>query len=232
VAVGFAVAAGLALALPAALAQAVETPQPGIFHAGTPVAAPAGPAAAGPQTAKLLYNQNSDNSGNNFASINWGKGNTHDTQAADDFTVPKGQTWTIAQVAVTGAYFSSTPATSENVFFYKNTVNAKKQDVPGVQVKKLTLKGKGSGGSLVITGIKGVALATGHYWLSVQANIPSGQAWYWDTRTVLGGAPAVFRNPGNAWDTGCTAWTPWYICANISPSYGPDLMFALYGSKS
>jgi hypothetical protein len=228
---GVAVAAGLALVLPAALAQAAETHQPGMFHAGVPAAALAAPAAAVPQTAKLLYSQNNHGApGWSVGSVNWGKGNTDDNQAADDFTVPKGHTWAITKVKVTGAPTSGTP-TSENVFFYKNKVNTKKQDVPGALVKKQKLKGKDSSGSLVITGIKGVALAAGHYWLSVQANIPSGEVWYWNARTVLNGSPAVWRNPGNGVGAGCTAWTPWYVCAGASPT-SPDLMFALYGSKS
>jgi hypothetical protein len=53
------------------------------------------------------------------------------------------------------------------MFFYKNRVTAKKQNVPGAQVKKLMPKGTDSGGSLVITGIKGIALSAGHYWVSV-----------------------------------------------------------------
>jgi hypothetical protein len=175
---------------------------------------------------KVLYNQNNDpaDDGLSVLSQNFGKGNSDNSQAADDFTVPKGHTWTITKVTVAGSYYSSgVSAPSENVFFYKNKVNAKKQDVPGVQVKKVTLKGKDTSGSFVISGIKGVALAAGHYWVSVQANLAaaSGQQWEWEGRAVQSGSPAVWRNLGNGFGTGCTAWT-----SPVAPCGG------LYGSTT
>src|SRR6266446_10945284 len=71
----------------------------------------------------ILYDQ-TDNPGTNatssqdFETAN----DTFDDQAADDFVVPAGDTWTIQQVVVSGVYFNGTgPAASFNVTFYSNT---------------------------------------------------------------------------------------------------------------
>jgi hypothetical protein len=216
---GLAVTTGLALVTVGGLAQAAQASQ----TAATPAR------AALPHAATLLYNQDNHPSGYALISQNLGKTNTESAQAADDFTVPNGHTWTIAQVNVGGKQVDGSPAT-ETVFLYKNTVNAKKQDVPGTLVKKETLKGKNNGsGSLVIAGITGVKLAAGHYWVSVQANQTSGE-WAWDSRTVQSGSPAAWQNPGNGFATGCTTWTPYESCTGASGR--PDLMFALYGSSA
>ena len=44
----------------------------------------------------------------------------YDSQAADDFVVPSGQTWTITEVDVMGEY-SGGPAASFNVYFYQDS---------------------------------------------------------------------------------------------------------------
>jgi hypothetical protein len=107
---------------------------------------------------------------------------------------------------------------------------ATKQAVPGAVVKSVTLKGKDSSGKFTITGIKGVALAAGHYWVSVQANMSSSAGeWYWASRTKQSGSPAVWQNPGNGWGTGCTTWTPYETCTGASGR--PDWMFALGGTS-
>ena len=43
-----------------------------------------------------------------------------DSQAADDFIVPAGQTWQVTEVDVLGEYDSTGPAASFHVFFYEN----------------------------------------------------------------------------------------------------------------
>jgi hypothetical protein len=169
-----------------------------------------------------------DASGYGLVSQNLGKGNSDDTQSADDFTVPKGKTWAITEVKVDGFYSSGGgPATSENVFFYKTTVK-NKEALPGTVVKKVTLKGTGAKGTFMIFGIKGVSLAAGHYWVSVQANMSSGE-WYWASRTQQSGSPAMWKNPGNGFGSGCTNWTRYQSCTGASGR--PDFMFSLYGTS-
>ncbi len=93
----------------------------GASEAG-PAASFSGNAFKATNDAKVLYNQNSNYAGGyvdsqNFTSIY----EPYDDQAADDFVVPIGSTWTIREVDVSGAYFDgSAPASSENVIFYKD----------------------------------------------------------------------------------------------------------------
>jgi hypothetical protein len=53
-----------------------------------------------------------------------------DSQAADDFIVPIGQTWEVTEVDVLGEYDSTGPAASFHVFFYENGAG----DLPGTPV--------------------------------------------------------------------------------------------------
>ena len=69
-----------------------------------------------PPGSKTLYDQNKDDADQAVLSQN-----VDGSQAADDFDVPKGHIWIIKEVDVTGIYFDgSGPASSENVFFYKD----------------------------------------------------------------------------------------------------------------
>src|SRR5436190_18712187 len=65
-----------------------------------------------PPGSKTLYDQNKDPSGSHVFSEHSESG-FGDTQGADDFVVPKGYTWIIKEVDVTGIYFNgSGPANS------------------------------------------------------------------------------------------------------------------------
>ena len=57
-----------------------------------------------------------------------------DSQAADDFIVPAGQTWHVTEVDVLAEYDSTGPAASFHVFFYENGTG----DLPGVLVASPT----------------------------------------------------------------------------------------------
>ncbi len=218
-----AIAAGLAMALGAGLAPAAQaaTAQPSSRI-------PAAAAVIRPHAVKLLYNQNNDAAGF-MSSDNFGSGNSDNDQLADDFTVSKGQTWTISKVYVNTAYNNGWP-TSVNVFFYKNAVNKKVGgNMPGALVKKETGPYKDVGGIFILS-VTGVTLPAGHYWLSVQFNMKSGSASFlWWTRTAQNGSPAVYENPSNVTGLGCTTWYNMQTCAGRSGQ--PDLMFSLYGSS-
>ena len=65
-----------------------------------------------------LYDQNSNDTGSAINSQNYTSStfSAYDDQGADDFTIPKGEHWTITEVDVTGQYFNGTGrATSEDV---------------------------------------------------------------------------------------------------------------------
>ncbi len=177
----------------------------------------------------VLWDQNSDDSGSAASSQNFETSfDVYDDQAADDFVIPKGATWKIKEVDVTGQYSISGPADSENVFIYKNKKGKPSGDPIG---SYLNLKGKDNGaGSFVIKIPKAKVLKKGTYWLSVQVNMdfnPNGQ-WYWeDTTTLQNGNPAQWQNPGGGFGV-CPTWTLESTCVGS----GLDHLFTIKGTAT
>ncbi|MFL5735576.1 MAG: hypothetical protein ACJ78Q_20660, partial [Chloroflexia bacterium] len=192
---------------------------------GSAMAAPRKPSSP----AEVLYDQY-DNPGftgvtsQNFEAAYDG----YDSHAADDFVVPKGDTWTVDTVEVAGAYTGGI-ARSVNVYFYAND-----SFLPGNAVFTATnvLYTPGPGdGDLVIPLSPPAVLPGGAYWLEVQANQdldPSGQ-WFWRDRRTLAYAWAAWRNPGGAFFTGCTDWDHRGLGCFLSEE-APDQVFRLSGS--
>jgi hypothetical protein len=182
-------------------------------------------------TQSVLYDQNNNDSSVGISSQNFETSfDVYDDQGADSFKVPAGQTWKIKEVDVTGVYFNGDgPAVSENVTFYKNSGG-----LPGAVIKSVTLAGTDSGtGSFAITGITGVKLTGGKYWVSVQVNMDfdAGGQWGWDTRTVQSGFAAAWQNPADGLATGCTVYANMQGCIGAQGE-GPDFMFALRGRQT
>jgi hypothetical protein len=179
-------------------------------------------------TTAVLYNQNSDDSTVGVVSQNFEASfDTYDSQGADSFTIPAGQTWKIKRVDVTGVYFSGGgPATSENVTIYKNS-----HGLPGASVYAATVTGADNGGgSFQIPVAK--MLGSGKYWVSAQANMDFnvGGEWAWETRNTQAGFAAAWRNPGGGFGFGCTVYANMQGCIGAAGE-GPDYMFALVGKK-
>jgi hypothetical protein len=184
-----------------------------------------------PSANRLLYDQNDLIQGNAVVSENFSerKYAIYDVQGADDFTVPSGTQWTVQEVDVTGTYFSGIgPAKSENVSFYESVAGR-----PGALIHRYSrVVGADDGtGSFVIDLGRGVELAEGHYWVSVQVNMSfdcCGE-WGWETRVPQHGKPAMWQNPGGGFQTGCTTYRALSMC--LGEGYGQDFMFALRGKK-
>jgi len=170
----------------------------------------------------VLWNQNA-NFGGNVNSQNT-------AAAADDFTIPSGQTWHIAQVDVSGAWFNGTgPASSQSVTFYAN-----KNGKPGRTVRgPYTLNCTDNAGSFQCTlpvngqGRPAVKLGAGTWWVSVVANCSfdiCGE-WNWTENTEVTGHQAVWEDPGG---TNCSKWGTLQHCFGGAPA---DLAFDLVGTK-
>ncbi|HMA35423.1 MAG TPA: S-layer homology domain-containing protein [Chloroflexia bacterium] len=148
-------------------------------------------------------------------------------QAADDFVVPAGQSWTLTEVDVQGAYFNGPgPATSVNVALYQDAAA-----LPGPLVFTQTNLAYAPGpisGAFVIT-VPATTLLAGTYWLAVQATLGSGQ-WGWTDRTLTSNNPAAWQNPGNGFATGCTTWGVRATCFGIGGE--PDQVFRLLGTAT
>jgi hypothetical protein len=152
-----------------------------------------------------------------------------DSQAADDFIVPAGQTWQVTEVDVLGEYDSNGPAASFHVFFYENGEG----DLPGILVASRLENSYTGSNDFVITLTEPVTLPEGHYWVSVQARQDITQAgfWLWHNRTVQANSGAAWQNPGNGFGTGCVVWIRRVTCAVLQQT-APDQVFRLIGTNA
>ena len=148
----------------------------------------------------------------------------YDGQAADDFTVPAGQVWSIDQVDVAGT-FAGTPPNAVNVFLYGDAGS-----IPGVQLFAQTdIPATPSDYSIPLSKVP--LLVPGTYWISVQGE--GGRysgiraAWIWRLRIPQVGHAAVYQNPGGGFP-GCTTWRSGPPC---NPTGFPDLAFSLSGAS-
>jgi hypothetical protein len=145
---------------------------------------------------------------------------------ADDFVVPTGQTWNVQSIDADGAYFPfNGPANSFNVFFYADNAG-----LPGAQVYSATNQPFSVVGTTFSVTLPSVAVLTeGTYWVEIQANmtfVPNG-AWVWRDRTLQSNQGAAWQNPGGGFGI-CPTWTPKTTCIPITG--GPDQVFRLNGT--
>ncbi len=150
-----------------------------------------------------------------------------DSQVADDFIVPAGQTWEVTEVDVLGEYDSDGPAASFHVFFYENGAG----DLPGMLVASRLGNPYTGSSDFVITLTEPVTLPEGHYWVSVQArqDIITSGFWLWHNRTIQSNSGAAWQNPGNGFGTGCVIWVRKTACAQLAQT-APDQVFRLIGT--
>ena len=87
---------------------------------------------------------------------------------ADDFVVPTGQTWNVQSIDADGVYFGlDGPANSFNVFFY-----ADNGGLPGTQVYSAMNQPFSVVGSTFTVALPSMAVLTeGTYWVEIQANM-------------------------------------------------------------
>ena len=71
------------------------------------------------------------------------------------------------------------------------------------------------------------AVREGTHWLGIQGNVSPGTEMLLKESSVPNGNPYVWQNPGGAFGTSCTNWTPGENCLGG----GPSLAFRLWGTK-
>ena len=154
-------------------------------------------------------------------------GGIYSCQAADDFTVPAGEAWQLTTVTVMGQASAKTHTATVVIHSGDNggipgAVLASFESVPATD--------DGSGNltiSLETEAGDPLLLAPGNYWMSYTTvrDYETAGLWYGVSNAVQSGYPAVWQNPGNGWQTGCTSWAPLADCLEK----GPDIAFSLSG---
>jgi subtilisin-like proprotein convertase family protein len=180
----------------------------------------------------VLYDQTDNVGVNGFPSQNFETvNNAYDNAGADDFIIPAGDgSWTIESVDVIGVYSAGggpTPSVDVNIY-------ADNAGLPGTLVYSApgVVPASDVGGDLGITLLAPAVLPSGHYWVSVIANMnftPNGQ-WFWNTRTVQANNPYAWQNPGNGFGTGCVTWSPGAGTCGVGGGVEPDALFRLNGT--
>jgi len=179
----------------------------------------------------VLYDQNGTDSGIGIVSQNFETSfDAYDDRAADDFTVPVGTKWTVNEIDVTGTYFNgSGPAVSENVTIYNDKGGKPGRAIDGLHSSMVVTGIDNGTGSFTMTLPTPVKLKPGTYWMAVQVNMDFGLGgeWGWENQTTVAGTPAVWRNGGDGFGTGCVTFTTETTC--IADGQG-DHMFTLKGT--
>jgi len=180
----------------------------------------------------VLYEQMSGVGTNALSSQNFEASNdAFDNQAADDFVVPSGETWSITSMEIIGAYWNGTgPVASANVWFYVNN-----SGLPGSVVSEVLNVVPSDGaatGSLTITFTTPIELTSGTYWVSLQGNMdfPVGGQFGWTEHNQVGN-PSVWQNPGGGFSTSCSSWGPRVATCGVGAAPYYDMAFRLNGNS-
>lgn len=197
--------------------------------AGGASAAAQAPAQGSAST--VLYDQTANDSTVGIISQNFEADlDVYDNQAADDFTVPAGKSWTVSEVDANGSYFSGFgPAASVHITFYKQRSG---RPEPGTVVADFpALTCKDYFGSFSCKLPSHVKLQAGTYWLSVQANLDfsAGGEWAWGSQTTVQGTPAKWQSPGDGFGMNCLKYRAENICFKNRQG---DHMFKLLGRSN
>jgi hypothetical protein len=158
----------------------------------------------------------------------------NDTVAADDFTIPAGQTWTLQRVLVDGRDpGGSGPGTTDlvNIFLF-NDSGTMPQASSFFSNQFTSAPGVYPDFDVALSGIP--PLGPGTYWFGAQARLDWGgpgtnDIWLWSAVSVVRGDKAAYRNPGNGFGTGCTAFSIMETCVDGLEGK-PDLAFKLEGA--
>lgn len=205
----------------------------GVQVLATAVALAAIPASA---SAEELYNQIDATSPQSINSQDFNDANNaFDAMAADDFVVPTGETWRIDSALARGFKEGPGTATSANV-----TIFADVGGMPGAEM--FSAVAPATGYPHMNLAFTGPELPAGTYWFGVSTILDPGASppfsqWHWAENSEPFGNPAVYRNPGDGFTTGCTSFTLKSSCsfptgAPAGPHLAPSQSFSLSGTRT
>jgi hypothetical protein len=170
-------------------------------------------------SADMLYDQLDNQAANTTPSYFYEDG-SGDEQAADDFTVPAGQAWTLTGTQAPGP---TTPGTLD----FRVTLFTDAAGKPGSQVG-LTQSTLPASGPLYTFPLS-AQLQPGHYWISIQ--VMNLATWGWTNRSLQGGSPAMWQNPDGSEEPECVTWTLRTTCEPDTAAF-PDQAFSVLGTSA
>lgn len=187
-------------------------------------------------SAEVLFNQIDETSPQSINSQNFNASNdAFDAMAADDFVVPAGETWTIDSALARGGNDGTTPATSADVKIFADAGGA-----PGSEV--FSGVATATGYPRMQLTFTAPTLAAGTYWFGVSAILDPGASapfsqWYWAENSEPFGNPAMYRNPGDGFGTGCVDFTLKSSCVfttgvGAGAHLAPSQSFSLSGTRT
>jgi hypothetical protein len=188
-------------------------------------------------SAETLYDQIDPTSPQSYPSQDFeAEFNEYDSTVADDFTVPAGESWSLEAVLARGTNDNEGVGTTARVAVYNDGGL-----VPGTALSSQTAPATGFP-RMLMTLPSPVVLQPGNYWLTVESLMPAGDAespsqWYWASNNEGEiGDPAVFKNPGDGFGSGCTTYQPVVSgCEPIGLPGAPeahDMSFLLGGTRT
>jgi hypothetical protein len=156
----------------------------------------------------------------------------YDSLGADDFVVPAGRAWQLDRIEASGDRSGTGPINTANVFVF-----ADGGGLPGALLSSRENVPRGSlaDPDLDVTLAQMPALQPGRYWIGIQANRvfnPGANNWWWRDRAPQFGMPAAWRQPGDGFGDGCTAFAVRSSCAYLTSGATPDQAFRLSGASA
>jgi len=198
--------------------------------------APARGIGASGGNSTTLYDQTNACGGDSPASQQFPDFGDAVLQAADDFSVPPGQRWTIEKVFAQGNFFNPNP---NNGPIDTVVVQVWDKSGPGGLPGSMLCEDTGANETtdpdiqFTLTNCAAIELLEGYYWVSVMGNmpfVPAGQlAWVVNDSTH--GSEFAFRDPNGLTGHPCTTWGLGITNCGIGVIY-TDLCFRLEGSRA
>lgn len=182
-----------------------------------------------PNGSSTLYDQTDNASLSSTTAQNFSSSyDSYDNEAADDFVVPAGG-WNISALNLaTTTQPGFTGATTATVNIYPDAAG-----VPAVapSCSYASAPTVVAATTSAITLPTSCSLGAGTYWVGVSFNlnfVPDGQI-FWTNRTVGSFSDAVWRNPGDAFGTGCVNWGTLPVCG-VGGGADPAYSFQVLGT--
>jgi hypothetical protein len=161
-----------------------------------------------------------------------------DSEAADDFVVPAGMTWSVDGIDVDGEYFSrdgtdSVPAGFHVRFWSNDASTSLPSGLFAARLSQTYTSLGDSPGDVQVAFDSPVALSAGTWWVSVQARLDYGAGthqWFWHNRTTQSNQGAAWQNPGGMLGMGCTGFSRRATCQGTTDA--PDQALRLRGTAA